>query len=381
MYTIRTQCIVCKTPLDSVYFETDIQTYVAHYAIETPSSSAHGIPFNICKCSACSTVQLKYLGDLSEIYKINHADSTGKTMQELHQQTTAMILRNKQNIKNIMEIGSSVGFLADLILDKLDVEYYIIEPSYKGTYRANKHIIQNFYEYVDDSELLANTLIISHVFEHFYNPSEILEKIYQNQNIEHFYLVWPNLEHYMQNNILHVLNTEHTYYIDNTFLINLMSVYGFTLVEREDYKGHSVLFYFRRNTTKQLDFSQPTTFSFKNTIVPLDSFYSKIRNTVEKWNTYIQENANKKVYIWPASIHCLYLLQFSLSDQITGFLDNSPNKINKYMYGYNIPIYSFRDILQRNEPDTIILINGGVFNTDIEAECKKSTNIQFIFAE
>ena len=318
---------------------------------------------------------------MDEIYRVNHADSTGKTMKELHEQTRAMVLRNRESITNILEIGSSVGFLADLILDTIPINYYIIEPSYRGTYRNNKHILHNFYENVDDTVIPANTLIISHVFEHFYNPIDILNKISNNLHIEHFYLVWPNLEYYMQHNILHVLNTEHTYYIDNTFLVNLLGVYGFILIEREEYRGHSVLFYFRRQTNTQGIPSALSPISFKNTIVPIDSFYNTIHTTIQEWNSIIHENKGKRIFIWPASIHCLYLLQFGLSDQITGLLDNSLNKINKFIYGYNIPIYSFRDILQQNLPDTIILVNGGVFNADIEAECKHATNIQFIFAE
>jgi hypothetical protein len=177
---------------------------------------------------------------------------------------------------------------------------------------------------------------------------------------------------------LHVLNTEHTYYVDNTFLVNLLRQFGFQLKEQEEYRGHSVLFYFQRQQSihRVADITPQ-----KNTIVPLESFYSKIQSTIKQWNTIISQNPNKQIYVWPASIHCLYLFQFGLSTKINGCLDNSPNKVNKFLYGYNLPIYSFRDILQENSPNKIILINGGVFNKDIEEECKKATNIQFIFAK
>lgn len=374
MYHIRKECVICKTSLESSYFDKDTQTYAAHYAVDT-SIDVQPIPFNICECPKCGTAQLKYLGDLDEIYKINHADSTGKTMQELHHQTKSMIVRNKHNIQNILEIGSSVGYLADLILNELNINYFIIEPCYKGTQRNNKHIIHNFYEYVDDSAIAANTLIISHVFEHFYNPIEILDKISKNQQIKHLYIVWPDLEYYMQNNILHVLNTEHTYYVDNAFLINLFASYGFELVEKEGYKGHSALFYFQRCYNA----SVTNNITYKNTVVPLESFYSRIQSTIRAWNTIIEENRDKRIYIWPASIHCLYLLQFGLSTKITGCLDNSSNKINKYLYGYNIPIFNFQEIVENNSENTIILVNGGVFNKDIEETCKKAANIQFVF--
>ena len=47
----------------------------------------------------------------------------------------------------------------------------------------------------------------------------------------------------------------------------------------------------------------------------------------------------------------------------------------------DIPIYSFKEVLYENSPDTVILVNGGVFNKDIEEQCKKATNIQFIFTD
>jgi hypothetical protein len=376
MHIERKECIICNEKLYSAYFKNDYKTFVAHYAIETPILTAQEIPFNVCICQNCNTAQLKYLGDMNEIYKINHADSTGKTMKDLHNETKNVILKNKENIKNILEIGSSVGYLADLILENLDTKYYIIEPDYKGTQNINKIIINDFYENIDDSKIEANTIIISHVFEHFYNPIEILKKISDNKNIEYFYLVWPNLEYYVSNNILHVLNTEHTYYIDNTFLVKLFETYDFKLVDCNEYKGHSLIFSFikeTQNKNKMID--------FKNNFTTLDTYYNKIFKTVNKWNEIIEKNSDKEIFVWPASIHCLYLLQFGLSAKIKGFLDNSQNKINKIMYGYNIPIYDFQKILKLNSNNHIILINGGVFNKDIENDCKAATNIEFVFVD
>ena len=90
-----------------------------------------------------------------------------------------MILKYKNKITNIIEIGSSKGVLAEYILENLKLKYYIIEPSFFGN-RENKIIIDDYYENVDDNNIDANTMIISHVFEHFYEPKKILEKIYLN---------------------------------------------------------------------------------------------------------------------------------------------------------------------------------------------------------
>ncbi len=363
-YTIRTHCIFCNNTLVDTYFKNDYENYVAHYQIEKESSieSNQTIPFNICVCNVCETPQLKYLGGLNEIYKTNHADSTGQLMIILHKKVCDLVYKYKENIHNIIEIGSSKGVLADFILEKIELEYNIIEPSYWGN-RENKIIYDSFYEDVDDRNIDANTIIISHVFEHFYKPMEIIEKIHNNVNIKNFILVFPDLEYYINNNNLHVLNTEHTFYCDNNFLINILKLYGFTLIERIDYENHSVIFYFeRKEYCKNIDI-----IPYKNKNYSLDVYYNTIQNTITKFNSIIDTNETKEVYIWPASIHSLYLIPFGLKiNKLRGFLDNSPNKIGKKLYGTELEIFSFSEMIQKNDNNTIILINGGVFNKDIQ---------------
>jgi hypothetical protein len=369
-FIIRENCIFCNTKLCDIYFHSDYNNYCGHYAIPLDDFNNISIPFNIYICSCCKTIQNKYLGDLDEIYKINHADSTGKIMNTLHNKTANMLYKYKSSILNILEIGSSHGTLADLILDKFNCEYNIIEPCYKGS-RTNKNIYDNYYENVDDTQIFANTLIISHVFEHFYKPLEILEKIVENKNIENFFLIWPNLEYYINNDILHVLNIEHTYYVDNNFLINLLKNYGFELIESIDHLNHSLIFYFKRiNYEKQ-------NVLYINNNYNLDKFYNNIFETIIKLNIIIDNNSDKFIYIWPASIHTIYLSIFGLNyNKLYGMLDNSYNKINKKMYGLNLNIYSFQDIINKNDPNTVILLNGGIFTNEIIEQIKK-TNIKY----
>lgn len=373
-YSIRKNCLFCNFELNETYFKSDYENYIAHYQVDINKKIDEmvKIPFNIFICTKCKTVQNKYLGDLSEIYKINHADSTGTTMINLHKKNTDLILKYKEKINNIIEIGSSKGVLADNILEYLNEKYYIIEPSFFGD-RTNKIILEDYYENVDDNNINANTIIISHVFEHFYEPNKILEKIFLNKNIQNFFLVFPDLEYYMNNNILHVLNTEHIYYIDNDFLVNVIESYGFNLIEKEYYKGHSVLFYFNRDKI-----TEKKEINCINTNYSLDTYYNKIFKNIEKCNYLLNLNNNCKKYIWPASIHSLYLFIFGFNENLLdGMCDNSLNKIGKKMYGTNLEIFSFNQIVERNDENTFIILNGGVFNKEVENKIKNS-NIKYL---
>ena len=149
IYTERKTCIFCDAILCKTYFDSDYTCPVAHYAVEpTDNNVETHIPFNIYVCSKCNTVQTKYLGDLNEIYKTNHADSTGVIMSNLHKTTSELIFKYSSRIKNIMEIGSSYGVLADNIIQKMnenniELEYNVIEPDFRGE-QQNKIIYNDF---------------------------------------------------------------------------------------------------------------------------------------------------------------------------------------------------------------------------------------------
>jgi hypothetical protein len=347
---------------------------VAHYSVPIETNDIFiKIPYNVYLCSHCNTLQNKYLGDLNEIYRINHADSTGKTMTELHECVSSIVKNKSSDTNGFIEIGSSLGILADLIIEKMpEIKYTIIEPCFKGK-KENKIIHNDFFENVNEKDIHGNFLIMSHVFEHFYNPLEILTKIKKCHFIDHFLLVFPDLEYYLKNNIYHVLNTEHTYYTDNDFLQKTIeNTLNFKLEEKIYYKNHSVIFYFKKQNSLLLN-EMPINSEYTN----VHQYYSEIIKKVEQYNEIIEKNKESNIYLFPASIHSLFLTTFGLSNLFTGYVDNSPNKIGKKMYGTEKQIYNFMDIVANNKPNTILFLNGGVFNEEITDLIEKSKNISF----
>lgn len=367
IYFIRKNCIFCDNILIDPYFINDKTIPLCSYT--TAIYENIFIPYNIYKCYKCNTIQTKYLGNLDLVYKINHADSTGNIMKNLHYCTFNILNKYKNNIKNIVEIGSSIGILSDIIINNITHinKYYIIEPNYIGKNNDKKIIIADFFENVNNNKYNdANILIISHVFEHFYNPTDILIKIQDNINIEYFVLVWPDLEYYKNNNIYHVLNTEHTFYVDNNFIILLLNNYKFELIEKYSYENHSVIFIFKRNITllKQL---------LINNDVNIDNYYSYLQSNGKKISDFIIKNTDKKICLWPCSVHSQFLLTFNNDLHIDYILDNSPNKIGKYLFGYNILCKSFNDCI--NDDNCAVILNGGIFNKEIKNYTNKNVLI------
>jgi hypothetical protein len=362
-YRIRKNCIICNNNLETIYFKEDLQIPLSCYLVDKNEIDNFFIPYNICVCPLCKTSQTKYLGDLNLIYKENHADSTGNIMKNLHLNVVDFLRKYITNITNITEIGSSYGMLSDLILKNFnDIEkYYIIEPSFHGIQQNKQIIINDFFENVNnDIYNDSNTLIISHVFEHFYNPIEILKKIENNSNIKNILLVWPDLECYKDNNTYHILNTEHTFYIDNNLVEILFNNHSFKLIEKKYYEKHSVIFLFTRNNNLEK-------LKLENINYSIDNYYNFLLNKKENIIEFIKKNKlnNKKICIWPASVHTQFLLMcLKLNiNEIDFILDNSINKIGKYLYGYKLECKSFENNCNNNE--NAIILNGGCFNKEV----------------
>ena len=115
---------------------------------------------------------------------------------------------------------------------------------------------------------------------------------------------------------------------------------------------------------KDIEVLNEVNFDVKNKNYNLNKFYSEIKNTINNFNEIIETNSNKKFYLWPASIHSLYLLVFGLDEgKLNGFADNSINKIGKKMYGTDLKVFDFKKILE--DRNSIVLFNGGIFNSEV----------------
>lgn len=351
IYSIRKRCIICDSNDLSTFFDNDYETTLSFSLYNDPYNNPYFIPYNILSCNKCKTIQTKYLGDLKIIYGNNHVDSFGATKNDMFNKFSEYILNN-DDINSIIEVGACTNSLALSILKHKNIKYTIIEADYKGN-TDNITIINNFIENVDLNTIKADTLIMSHVFEHFYEPIKILEKLY-NSNIKNIYLNHPNFDYYCKNNVYNILNFEHIFYIENMFLIKLFEKYGFYCDKKNiyDYNNHSLFIHFTR--LNELNHLQ--TIQNINSLEDTKLYFKIMHKKINKLNVIIQDKS-KNYYIWPASAHNVTLFVNGLNyKNFKAILDNSPNKINKYLYGYNLECKSLTNILNENNENNCIII-------------------------
>lgn len=373
IYEKRKQCIFCDTLLKTTLFSNDYTIPVSS-TITNESSDTFFIPYNVFKCTNCYTIQNKYLSNLYLLYSTNHIDNYGAIKTHKHVSFSEFITIN-EDIDGIVEIGGCQGILATEILNQKDTNYTIIEPCFTGiNENANLSIINNFIENVDLNSIKANTIVMSDVFEHFYKPNEIIKKIYKS-SIKYIYMNHPDFDYSVKEPYFYInLNNEHTFFIKHSFLFTLFNNNGFKLNKQTSFNNMSKFFEFERieNIIEKPLSHAP---ELNDEIM---QFFNHKQHNVDKINNYISQNTDKKYYIWPASLHSTILFTFGLNyKRFSGILDNSPNKIGKYIYGYNLLISSFNDMLNTKDENICIII-GSVSNYINEINLK-DTKTEIIF--
>lgn len=354
LYNTRTECIFCKNSSLTCLFEPDLTTHLSMSFIDNPTTrDQYFIPFNVQLCNECNSYQIKYTGNPSMLYEINHIDTHGRIKSKMHNHFSSFISDNK-DIKGILEIGACTDFLARLTVDSIQCEYYIIDPGFIGR-TDGLHIINDFVENVDIASLPIDTVVMSSVFEHIYDPINLLKLFKSSHNIKRVILNHPNFDYDVKNNVYTILNVEHTFYIEHQYLINLFRKFSFELVRQDSFDTHCVQFEFVRsnNILEQLPGINI------NSKSDVSYYFNRINRTTELINTYMNIRKNDKFFLWPASAHSTALITGGLNyKRLEGLLDNSPNKIGKYLYGYGLQCFPYNTTVEEDSKNTHIIICG-----------------------
>lgn len=365
-YNKRTKCCICNNTSFKDILEKDVEISPSLNLFDTNKTNEL-IPYNILECNKCNTSMIKYLANLDIVYGKNHIDAYGSLKNEKHTKFKNFILENN-DIKTICEIGAATGDLAHTIINETNIEYKIIEPNYRGEPHSNLKIIGTYFENADNNEIKADCLIMSDVFEHFYNPIEALKKICE-VGYDYVILNHPDFDYAIENNHCIILNIEHTFQIEHQLLFNLYNNYGYNLNRRFNFKNFSLFLEFKKECNLSLKPIQNL-----DTTKNIRQYINNIRNISEKINAYMNDNIHRDYYIWPCSVHSTTLFLFGLDyKKLKGILDNSPNKINKYIDGYNLLCGSFNEMIKSENKNITIIISGANayikelnLNTEIE---------------
>lgn len=339
------------------------------------------------QCTKCNNLQIMDLIPLELLYQNNHnIDVVGEIWENHHIEFARFI--EKTNPTTVFEIGSPSPKLFSKISNRDQLkEWYTVDlnPSSLTNedpkYITYTGIVDGDFSFKKYNMSPPDTIAMSHVFEHLYDPKSILNILYDNLEVGNsINISVPNMEHISKMEIMPPsgLHFEHTFYLDNRNLDVLFKSCGFDIDEIYHYKNHSL---FVRAIKSSNHNSVNIDDDLKaNNLENINLF----KSTVNKFNKIVTEinnkilNYNNKIYLYGAHFPAQYLCSMGLNmDKIVGCIDQAESKIGKKLYGINLEVFS-PTVLETNEEVMVICHMGPYTDEIMERLLKLNNKIIFI---
>jgi hypothetical protein len=317
-------------------------------------------------------IQLTKLVPLEILYMDQHMDGTGSTWQYYNLELASFIKKHKNG--RIVEIGGGSGKLAFMVkeLDR-QLEYTVVEPN--PTFDASNQIkiVRSFFTREIGKRLAPETIVLSHVLEHVYDPYAFLSDL--NSSLPsggRFIFGYPNLEYLFNNKFTNAINFEHTMLMTDYFVDYFIKLTGFSIIEKTKYLNHSY-FYCVEKCSEEKNGTKVELKSmyqyYKNMFIEFINYHSKL---VDDINRNVA-NHDGEIFLFGAHIFSQYLLAFGLDfSRISCVLDNSPIKKGKRLYGSSLTVKSPEILRELKAP--MVILKAGLYNDEIKNQIIKTIN-------
>lgn len=340
----RNNCVFCNMIISEiVYTQKD---FPITFGGEEKIVPYETIDIQWVSCKSCDIIQLVTLVEPIKLYKNTHNNTSESLLWINHHNMLFDFIKNSITTNKILEIGAENGVLAHKFI-KENYKYSILNIfEEKNKIDGIEYIQHNCedYDYVD-----IETIVLSHVFEHLYNPRNFVETISKSK-VKNIVLSVPNLKMCLTKNIVSFIHNEHTYYFKESHIIKLFELFNYKLNKKEYYKDHSIFFLFNYLETT-------------NTVDLLKEYFIKrelgISSIVLDRPTYIVPGGHY------GSVIYYYLKN---KEYVSGFLDNDKGKQGTYMYGTNLLIYTPNHI--KDLTNISILLHAGPYTNELIYQLK-----------
>lgn len=338
-------------------------------------------------CLDCNNLQILDLIDLNILYQENHnTEVVGKTWENHNTSFANFIKESKPDV--VLEIGSPSATVYKKIQNEEWLKkWYSIEPNpckidnINDKYKTIIGFIDDQFSFDKFKIEKAKTIVMSHVFEHLYNPSQILNNLF-NQLPEGGSVIIsiPNMSHISKKNLMPPsgLHFEHSYYIDLNNAEFLFKNAGFKIEKSEFFENHSIFIKAIKLKIKtKININDKLKKTNVESIKNLNNTVIKYKKTVEKINSKMLLSKND-VYIYGSHFPAQFLKCLGLNlNKIFGCLDQSKTKIGKTLYGTNWTVYH-PDILKDKKDVSVICYMGPYTNEIKESLLKINNKIKFL---
>jgi len=357
----RNNCIICKNNLCLINKFKQFPIM----AISNNNVKNEYYDLNIMVCEKCNCLQLENLVDPYILYSKNYMNATYSTLWTNHNIFFINFILNNTIELNFLEIGSNKGELYNLLNNKKKINFITLDMFKHNNLPKDITFIEgNCETYAFNNNY---SILMSHVFEHLYNPLIFIKNIY-NCGIKEIFISIPNFDELLKDKSNILIYSQHTFFCGIEYIKYLFSLYNYLCDTFIIYSNEpkSIMFKFIL-TNNPIKLELPTT----NIKLYKDIYIDKI-NIIK--NIDIPKNS----YIVPSGIYGQYIYYFiNNKDNINGFIDNNPERYNNLLYGTNKNVYSPYDIDYKTS--IIIIVDCPYKKEIIEGLQKIYFNINFMY--
>jgi 2-polyprenyl-3-methyl-5-hydroxy-6-metoxy-1,4-benzoquinol methylase len=315
-------------------------------------------------------VQLGELVPLDLLYRNHHNSGTvGKTWEDHHRNFANFI--KKQKFESVLEIGGATGSLFKHF-KYLDHKFIwnVLEPS--GVFNESDpkiKVISDYLESYDFNDQKFDTIVHSHVIEHIYDPIPFLNKIHNLlDDGGHQFISFPNIPEWIRKGYANALFFEHTYYLDENIIENLLNKTGFEILDIVK-NDHSIFVSSIKSEKKDRKFYH------QESLIDFNHYLTNLRNTIQDISNFV---GGDKVYLFGAHIFGQIILNGGLDkNNVIYILDNDKNKWDKRLYGTNLIVKSPEILSGIKNPK--VIVNVGIYTEEIKMQIKDTINNSVVF--
>lgn len=358
----RRNCVVCENEsMETI--QSLLQYPLLRHSLE-PFTNDKYSDLHYVKCVQCGCIQLYNLQDSNFLYKENNNQTYLTNRWNLHNDEFSSFILSDISSDSIFEIGGVNCHLANSILNKRKLKYTILDLCL-----ANVDVsgIQFIYGNAEDYDFPSSDLmILSHVFEHLYNPRFFLKKLY-DKKVKNIYISIPDMSTLLEKSIPLLINVEHTFYINSYLCKELFESMGYRCVKEKNFCNHSVFFHFTYDTPQRNNINLNLSDCYR-----IESYFKSYKPIS------LPENISEKVYIAPGGYYGQYLYyHIKEKERVQGFLDNDKQKEGWRIYG--TPHLITHPSSLPKESHYTICLSSSLYTSEIISDFKRDISSCSIF--
>jgi hypothetical protein len=378
----REECVISGEPdLEELFTFSDFPVFMGCTDQSRESDVVSDMRWWISRSSGL--IQLKSTLPLETVYSNSHgAGAVGALWAKHHREFAAFLGRTQP--KRVLEIGGAHGILEIEFRSAIGrIPWTIVEPNPAPAEGCQATFVEGFFDETFVATEGFDTVVHSHVFEHFYQPDQFIRNLSRFMPLgTRMVFSLPNLQVMLERKYTNFINFEHTVLLSENYVDYLLAKHGFQVTAKEHFLDDHSVFY---AAVRTFDGSSrpPHLLDANSYSTNRDLYLAYVdyhRDLVSRLNAKMRADDSGPIFLFGAHVFSQYLVAFGLDTSIIQCLiDNDRAKHGRRLYGTDLWVESPQCLEGLNMPR--IILRSGVYNDEVKADILKNINGSAQFLE